>query len=224
MNAYTGSDVLEVMAEAVNYNSFLEELIQKNATKGKKLLDFGAGSGQFAAPLNHKGFQVHCVEPDVTLGALLKQKSLTVYNDLQKAPQDFAMIYSLNVLEHIADDSQIARQLVQHLQPGGRILIYVPAFQVLYSALDQKIGHHRRYTKQSLCQLFPSLKIVECRYVDSIGFFAGLYLRFFGAKDGSLSKRSVRFYDRFLFPLSRRLDLAAHSVLGKNVLFIGEKP
>jgi SAM-dependent methyltransferase len=223
MDSYSGADILEVMEEAVNYNAYLEQLIQKNA-RGKKLLDFGAGSGQFAKPLAQKGFQIHCVEPDAQLRSRLEQNSLTVYDSLQKAPKDFETIYSLNVLEHVLNDTQMAQQIVQHLRPGGRILIYVPAFQTLYSPLDQKIGHHRRYTKQSLIELFPSLKKIDCRYVDGIGFFAGLYLRFLGTKDGSLSKRSVRFYDRIFFPLSRCLDHLTHAFFGKNVLYIGEKP
>lgn len=218
---YSGKDVLEIMSEAKNYNAAIEKFILQNL-KGKKILDFGAGHGQFAIPLQKMGFAVECIEPDQDLGAALKKLCL-VYQNINKAPQ-YETIYSINVLEHIENDAATATQLIQHLLPGGRLIIYVPAFPVLYSSLDQKIGHHRRYTKKSLTALFPQLKILDCRYVDSLGYAASLYLKWFDKSQGQFSVKMVRFYDQFLFPLSQIIDHLSHPFWGKNLLLVAEKP
>lgn len=224
--SYKGHDVLEVMEEAVHYNRFLENLVA-HSLMGKKILDFGAGRGTLADLVSKRGYQIHCVEPDSHLREALKKKSYSVYTNIEQAPQ-YDSIYSVNVLEHIVEDASVAQQLVDHLNPGGRLVVYVPAFSVLYSSLDQKIGHQRRYTKESLTKLFPQMKILECHYVDSLGFFASLYLkyigfRYFGAKDGSLSPQLVRFYDQRLFPISLKLDLLCQPYFGKNVFMVAQK-
>jgi SAM-dependent methyltransferase len=190
-------------------------------------LDFGAGRGTLTDLIRQRGYHIHCVEPDAHLREALEKKTYPVYTNLEQASQ-FDSVYSINVLEHIKDDASVAEQLVDHLNPGGRLVIYVPAFSMIYSSLDQKIGHQRRYTKESLIKLFPQMKILECRYVDSLGFLASLYLKYiglkyFGAKDGSLSPQLVRFYDQRLFPLSLKLDLVCQSYFGKNVFMVAQK-
>ena len=99
-------------------------------------------------------------------------------------------------------------------------MIYVPANQILFSALDEKVGHHRRYSKKSLISLFTSenLEIKNIEYVDSVGFFAALIYKTFGNSNGNLSVKSVKIYDRFVFPLSRWIDKFTNSFLGKNLL------
>lgn len=53
-NDYSGSDILEVMLEAVNYNRFLRELVALNLSPTDHVVDFGAGIGTFALELVHK--------------------------------------------------------------------------------------------------------------------------------------------------------------------------
>lgn len=219
--SYEGRDILEVMEEAVHYNRFLENLVA-HSLLGKTILDFGAGRGTLADLIKKRGYHIHCVEPDAQLREVLVKKSYPVYKNLEETDQ-FDSIYSVNVLEHIKNDAQAAQQLVNHLNPGGRLIIYVPAFSMIYSSLDQKIGHERRYTKDSLLKLFPQMNVLECRYVDSLGFFAGLYLKHFGAKDGSLSPHLVRFYDQRIFPLSLKMDRLCQSYFGKNVFMVAQK-
>lgn len=220
--SYAGKDILEVMKEAENYNSFIQQSILNNL-KGKTLLDFGAGHGQFAIPLKAKGFTVDCIEPDELLADELKKHSCAVYKNINEAAQ-YETIYTINVLEHIADHHATGRLLIQHLKPGGRLIVYVPAFQSLYSSIDQKIGHQRRYTKKSLCALFTELKILDCRYVDSLGYAASLYLKWFQKSEGQFSAKMVRFYDQFLFPFSQFIDRLSHPYWGKNLLLVAEKP
>ena len=61
---YTGTENLEVMKEAVNYNRALLGLVTTHARKGSRIVDFGAGVGTFAVAMQANGYAVACVELD----------------------------------------------------------------------------------------------------------------------------------------------------------------
>jgi SAM-dependent methyltransferase len=224
---YTGCDVLEVMAGAVNYNRWLGDLVTDRAPGGTQLLDFGAGTGTFSSALRDRGFEVQCVEVDDRLRKALQDsgfRSVKLPADLAAGSAPF--IFALNVLEHIEDDQGAVNELARVLPPGGTLLIYVPAFQVLYSALDRKVGHFRRYRLDQVVKLARNagLTVAEARYADCLGFLASLAYKWIGVSDGSLNGGALKFYDRVVFPISRVLDLVAGSLFGKNVLLVARKP
>ena len=110
-------------------------------------------------------------------------------------------IYSLNVLEHIENDTAIAELFYKKMKPGGILYLYLPALSCLYSSMDKKVGHYRRYSKESLKHLLKEEKwnVSELRYADFLGFFATLAFKVFGNKNGNISQGSLKFYDRFIF-------------------------
>ena len=227
MNSYTGADNLEIMAVAVNYNNFLVALIANNMRPGIKVLDIGAGIGTFAKRLRDVGYDVLCFEPDQKQSEFIRSNGLRVtrsIEEIEKSSIDF--IYSLNVLEHFADDLDALRRWFALLKPGGRMLIYVPAFQLLFSSMDRKVGHFRRYMKKELITKvrIAGFNVVTAEYADSIGFFASIAYKFLGGGSGDINLRTLIFYDRFLFPISRALDYFLHRTVGKNVFLIVERP
>ncbi|MGI9264633.1 MAG: class I SAM-dependent methyltransferase, partial [Gammaproteobacteria bacterium] len=112
------------------------------------------------------------------------------------------------------------------LRPGGRLLLYVPAFNVLFSSMDRKVGHFRRYRRRQLVALAGAagFTVEQGRYVDSLGFLAALLYRFVGGDSGDINRRSLAVYDRFVFPLSRLLDTILWPFAGKNLLVTAAKP
>jgi SAM-dependent methyltransferase len=227
MSDYTGTDNLEVMAEAVNYNAFLHAQVAARARPGDAILDFGAGIGTFARELVRRGHAVACVEPDHAQAQRLAAEGLRVVEGLdQLADASLDYAYTLNVLEHIEDDAAAVRGIAAKLRPGGRLLVYVPAFQVLYSSMDRKVGHVRRYRRDGLADVVrdAGLGNVVARYVDSLGFLAALAYRVVGNDDGTIDRRALRTYDRYVFPASRVLDRLVGRWFGKNVLLTAEKP
>jgi SAM-dependent methyltransferase len=224
---YAGRENLEVMQEAENYNRYLLSLISHHVQPDGRVADFGAGVGTLAVPLRERGVDVLCVEPDTALQGELRRAGLRVCGDLGGvADAGLDLIYTFNVLEHIADDRGTLRTLAKKLKPGGKLLIYVPAFAVLFTAMDRKVGHLRRYRRAPLTTLVrdAGLKVDEARYVDSLGFFATLAYRALGRADGSIDRRALRAYDRLVFPLSRVCDRLLSPCVGKNLVVVASKP
>jgi SAM-dependent methyltransferase len=224
--AYGGVENLEVMREAKNYNRFLLSLVTERLRPGDKVVDFGAGAGTFAAPLAEQGLDVICVEPDPMLAARLREQRLrncTMIDEV--ADHSIDLIYTFNVLEHVADDQGTVRALARKLAPGGRLLVYVPAFAILFGAMDRKVGHLRRYRWKPLVALLRNagLSVEEARYVDSLGFAAALLFRLLGDSSGTLNPTAVALYDRLLFPVSRAADLVLSRWLGKNLLVVARR-
>lgn len=221
---YTGCDNLEVMASARNYNAYLLSLVG-TLQKGQKILDFGAGSGTYADDLKATRTQIDCVEPDVTLAGILKKKGYTVFSDAKNLTAKYDIIYTFNVFEHIKDDKNSAKILVKHLKPGGMLVIYVPAFQTLFSSMDKKVGHYRRYRKWMLKELLADqdVSISRLQYCDPIGFFAALAFKVVGNSNGDLSPGSIKFYDRLIFPVSRLIEPLTKHFFGKNAVIIVQK-
>jgi len=211
------------MADAVNYNRYLLSLILSHASKDQRIVDFGSGIGTFAQELDKRGFRVHCIEPDAQQAAVIASTGLPVSTSLDEIEDGSVdYIYTLNVLEHIEDDSASLRRLRKKLKPGGILLIYV---QILFSSMDRKVGHFRRYTRRSLTTLLRegNFHVLTDRYVDSIGFFASLLFRLIGNESGSLNHGALLFYDRIVFPISRICDYFLGAFFGKNVLALAKK-
>ena len=59
------------------------------------------------------------------------------------------------------------------------------------------------------------LKLKKIQYVDSIGFFASIALKIFGynASSGLGSKKSIKFYDKYIFPVSKIFDMIGFKYL-----------
>lgn len=223
MSEYTGTDNLEVMAEAVNYNRYLLSLIRGEMRQGLRVLDIGAGIGTFAKALRDVGHNVLCFEPDPRQADHLRSSGLPVVKGLEELqPSTFDFIYSLNVLEHIEDDLNTLRRWFHLLKPGGRMLVYVPAFQLLYSSMDRKVGHFRRYTKNGLMAKLRAagFKVVSARYADSLGFIATIAYKLLHDESGNINRRALVTYDRYVFPLNKLFDAVFGSALGKNVYVV----
>jgi SAM-dependent methyltransferase len=222
---YEGKDNLEAMESAHNYHAFLASTILSRADPSRPQLDFGAGTGTHARILRDRGVVVKCVEPDSELASRLRLEGFEVAaRPLEFGQEAFETVYSLNVLEHIEDDVSAMRELFTVLRPGGRLILYVPAFSLLFSEMDRRVGHFRRYRARSLRGKVEAagLRVVECRYVDSLGFVAALLYRLLG-RDGNLNERSISLYDRFAFPVSRVLDRLVSKWWGKNLLLVATR-
>lgn len=223
---------LDVMRHAVRYNRFLLEQIicAMPAMPHKvliKVLDFGAGNGRFLDAASLGDSVKYAVETDPDYQRALRERpDVWVSSSLSGVDDNsIDLAWSFNVLEHIQDDQATLTELVAKLKPGGRLILFVPAFPCLYSRMDALVCHLRRYKVDSLLAKIElaGATALSVRYADSLGFFAAAAYRSFDGS-GVLTPRSVVFYDKYLFPVSCLLDKVVGPFLGKNILVHAVKP
>jgi SAM-dependent methyltransferase len=95
-------------------------------------------------------------------------------------------IVCCNVLEHIEDDQGALEDFFRILQPGGRLVLLVPAMAKLYGTLDVALHHFRRYEKGEVEEKLrkAGFEIRSGRFLNRPGVF-GWYV------NGKLLKRRV---------------------------------
>lgn len=228
---YKGEKLLsEIDSNLVKYSEHIVELFLKRFQLLRivqpQVVDFGAGQGTLAeiweSKTLHKPF---CVELDPQLIQLLRRKGFSVFSNLSEIPHGSDFIYTSNVLEHIENDLAILQDLNRNLKPGGYLVIYVPAFEILFSKLDDRVGHYRRYTKRDLLEKLKiagfDVELIE--YSDSLGFFVTILLKLvkFSFSPNSSTSKLMRFYDRLFVPLSVFADsLFFKHIVGKNIFAV----
>ena len=63
------------------------------------------------------------------------------------ADASFEVVSAFDVIEHCEPEDEALLELHRVLEPGGRLLLSVPAYQWAWSDHDVANGHHRRYTR-----------------------------------------------------------------------------
>lgn len=217
---YQGHHILEAMHAAPRYaDAIFREILKLSPGRSSRILDFGAGDGMFAAKFYGAGFSVDCVEPDPSLRKSLPGKQ---FEDTRSIPaESYDLVYSINVLEHVGDLDAVCRELRRALKRDGALFIFVPAFELIWTSLDDQVRHNRRFTKATLKRALSKagFEVAELRYFDSLGFISALLIRFIETiRSFPYNSETVGFYDRFVFPASRMLDSVGKYVIGKNLI------
>ena len=66
------------------------------------------------------------------------------------ADDHFDAAVMINVFEHIDDEQAILADLRRRLATDGRLVLWVPAFMLLFSGFDRRLGLHRRNRRREL--------------------------------------------------------------------------
>jgi len=197
--------------------------ISKEISSSEDFAEFGAGTGSLAEVWQIKfGLRPLCIEIDPTLIKILQSKGFTTFSSITSISKALSFVYTSNVLEHIDNDVEALNEIRRKIKPGGKLAIYVPALPFLYSGLDEKVGHYRRYTKKELVKKVSEagFTIKDCYYNDSLGILATLTVKVLGYKNkaGLGSQKSFILYDKVVYPISKILDrLIFRKVIGKNL-------
>jgi len=225
---YAGRRILEMMRSAPRYADAVFQLIRAARPQGSlRILDFGAGDGIYPERLLREGCAVECVEPDPANRQSLIALGLAPVDDIAALPDNrYDFIYTVNVLEHLHNLDHHIAELHRALKPGGRLFVFVPAFAILWTSLDDEVEHVRRFTRATLKGALADggFVIDECRYFDSLGFPAALCVRVLERFAlFRYSPQTAGFYDRRLLPLSLLIDRLLSGVIGKNVIAVARK-
>jgi SAM-dependent methyltransferase len=202
-------EALRRMEGAGAYNAWLFERVRPHL--GRRVLDAGAGVGTFTG-LAADGREVVAVEPDPELLPVLRARFegrsdvAIVEGTIEDVSGSFDSIVCLNVLEHIADDVGTLRRFRELLEPGGRLLLLVPAHPSLYGSIDRTVEHERRYTKGDLGGKLreAGFDVAELRLVNPLGA-AGWFVSSRVLKREQVPEGPLKLYDK-LVPALRVLD------------------
>lgn len=88
----------------------------------------------------------------------------------------FDLVCMFDAIEHIPDDERVMREVARILEPGGQVLVTVPAYQFLYANNDRVAQHQRRYTRGRLAAVFEQAGLTVERNTHSNIFLFPLIL------------------------------------------------
>jgi SAM-dependent methyltransferase len=222
---------LESGLEAKNYYAWLTDTFTPHL-RGL-VLEHGAGSGTLSSALLGAGVgPLVLSEPDDSLASGLATKFAanskvrvfrgTVDDYLSHAGgESVDAIVSSNVLEHVPDDQGCLTVMRKLLRNGGRLVLYVPARPELYGPFDRVVGHCRRYRRSDLRQKLETagFRIDRLEYRNLLAALAWLWsvkIR----KSEYIGGGDVKTYDRYIFPIVRRVEDIVPPLYGLNLLAI----
>lgn len=141
---------------------------------------------------------------------------------LKLADEEFDTIICVNVLEHMDRPDVAIEGFSRMLVPGGRALILVPAHAWLFSAMDEAIGHRKRYEAAGLRRLlemagFEIERLHEFNRLGVVGWSINRLTR-----RTSISRQQV-FAFRMMLPLARSLE-RVDRLPGLSLIAIARKP
>jgi SAM-dependent methyltransferase len=84
----------------------------------------------------------------------------------------FDLVTGLDVVEHLDDDVAGLSEMRRVLRPGGRAVLFVPAFMFLWGVQDDISHHRRRYTRHEINRAIEKAGLfVERSTYANITFF-----------------------------------------------------
>ena len=204
---------------------------QFQSALGKSVLEVGCGTGNFTVMIGETDADVLGVDIDEAFvesarTATRHQTRVKIENrDITESDWDaeFDTVVMLDVLEHLVDDAEFLRRLWNALTPDGRLIIKVPAMPGIFGAMDEVVGHQRRYTRRDLVER------IEAAGFSDAKCWSFNFVRVFGWwLNGRVLRRSVpsaaqlRGFNR-LVPLFRAIDFIAPPGIGLSLVAIAQR-
>ena len=226
------SDSIGILESTKNYNRWIYDNI-KNFI-GQNVLEIGCGTGNITDFILEKSSSVTGIEIDHTFACTAKKKyknkkSVRIiqgdFLELKNIRKNhYDTVITLNVLEHIKNDSLALSKMLASLKTGGTAVMLVPAMHFAYGALDKELGHFRRYEKSDMLKLYAQngFKPEKLFYMNFIGAFAWAFnSRLLGRKDFPQSQPKL--FDRFFVPVLKPLEALIPPPIGQSLIAVGKK-
>lgn len=211
-----GRGALNNITGTPQYVSWVTSILRQHV--GDTVLELGAGIGNIAGRLMGKRQLYIASEKDPLYLHALRNRFLRTPNvsvldlDPSNAAQFSSLresvdtVLCLNVLEYADDPALTLRNVWSALKPGGSALVLVPQGRSIYGAIDETLGHKRRFNGEELREMLQSagFSVVNVHQVNKVGvppwWFYGNLL-----KRQQINKITLKIFDKTVW-LWRRLD------------------
>jgi SAM-dependent methyltransferase len=214
---------------------------------GKRILDVGCGIGMYTAAFQQVAAFVTGVEVEHERAVQAREGVTAIVRavgeELPFETDSFEIVFSHEVLEHVADDRLSAAEMVRVARPGGHVVIFVPnrlyPFEThgifwrgayhfgnipLVNYLPDRLRnrltpHVRAYTARSLRQLFAGLPVRAVHHTriypgyDKLAARSRLLARFLRVTTYVLENTPLRAFGLSHFLVLEVLDGAANQML-----------
>lgn len=140
-------------------------LINSEQSQKGKILDIGAGTGDFLLTAKNDGWNVIGVEPSERAKNIAKQKGISFVDEISELENNsFDVITMWHVLEHVPNLELQIQELKRLLKPTGTLIVAVPNFKSFdakhygefWAAFDVPI-HFWHFSKKAIKSLFEKV-------------------------------------------------------------------
>lgn len=215
---------------AVQYTAWIVDRLQPFL--GPKVLECGLGHANYRA--HYRGVTRYTgvdVDPAVVENARRRWPGDEfVCLDLcdpafaERVGGGFDAALCLNVLQYVADERRAIEHLLGAVRVGGHVGLLLPAHGWLLGPMDRLSKQSRRYDLPRLERLIPHViaEAVVLDYMNPLGALSWLASNLMpprGLTDPAAERR-IAFYDRYVVPLSRRLDPLTRRRFGLSLLCV----
>ena len=157
----------------------LRELVRHGGCEPGPILDVGCGTGGMLPHLQRIAPAIG-LDPAPEAAAACRRRGVAFVHgsgmEMPFADAAFGTVTALDVIEHVADDVGMLRELYRVLRPGGLLLLTVPAYQFLWSQHDEFNHHQRRYRRRTLQRTVrqAGFRIARISYYNTLLFPAAV--------------------------------------------------
>ena len=160
---------------------FVEKICRQVTDRRPRILDVGCGTGANLLMLSNYG-DAEGVDLSEDALAFCRERGLDKVRlgageELPYEDGTFDLVTAFDVVEHMDDDLAGLREMRRVLRPGGRVLLFVPAFMFLWGLQDDVSNHRRRYRLPELRRVLEQAGFeIERTTYANITFFLPILL------------------------------------------------
>ena len=229
-NAHEGYNTLLRMEGAPHYNAWVGRRLREHL--GQRVLEVGAGIGTITREIEQDRELLIALEVEPFYVERLKNLfrgkphvrpylsdvALADWEALRAERIDSIVLS--NVLEHIPDDAGAVRRFAQVLQPGGALVVLVPALPALFGSIDEAVGHYRRYTKETLARTLEDggFEVERLQWMNLVGI-PGWFVNARVLKRRAVPALQLRLYDQ-LAPLLAEAESRLQVPIGMSLFAV----
>jgi 2-polyprenyl-3-methyl-5-hydroxy-6-metoxy-1,4-benzoquinol methylase len=207
---------------------------------GYYVLDAGCGVGSFSALIEERAKHVWAADISAENLRLAEERFSAsdtvevVHIDFEKDNHFFNSrevdtIVCLDFLEHIEDDKRMLEKFLKVINPGGYLLLKVPACKNLFGSIDIASGHYRRYNAKELARKCLQIGwiVKEVGYMNVAGVVP-YWIKSRGLKRKTNFSRTFSPWQmnmiRKLVTIIKRVDALVGPPFGLSALVAARKP